>query len=173
MHLITRLLWRIPKVDISRACCSKSIRKLTTMAKTAINVAAAVLVHGKKVLLARRRGGYLDSLWEFPGGKLEKDESAGHAAHRELIEELDIRIVPEQTLLVLEHEYPDKTVRLHFVKCRLSDSPDQCLAKMTKNPEVSWFAPTDFPLGEFCPADRIAVGHLPWKQIITCEDGNE
>lgn len=143
------------------------------MPKSAINVAAAVLVYGNKVLLARRRGGYLDSLWEFPGGKFEADESAGHAAHRELIEELDIRIVPEQTLLVLEHEYPDKTVRLHFVKCRLSDTPDQCLAKMTANPEVSWFAPADFPLGEFCPADRIAVGHLPWKQIITCEDGNE
>ena len=143
------------------------------MPKTAINVAAAVLVHGRKVLLARRRGGYLDSLWEFPGGKLEADESAGHAAHRELVEELDIRIVPGPTLLVLEHEYPDKTVRLHFVSCRLSDAPECCLAKTSANPEVGWFSPDDFPLGEFCPADRIAVGHLPWKQIISCEEGNE
>jgi len=143
------------------------------MHKTAINVAAAVLVHGRKVLLAKRRGGYLDSLWEFPGGKLEENESAGHAAHRELVEELDIRIVPGQTLLVLEHQYPDKTVRLHFVSCRLSDTPESCLAKTTKNPEVGWFSPEDFPLGEFCPADRIAVGHLPWKQIISCEEGNE
>ena len=140
------------------------------MPKSAINVAAAVIIHERKVLLARRRGGYLDSLWEFPGGKFEKDESAGHAAHRELIEELDIKIVTGQTLLVLEHEYPDKTVRLHFVKCRLSDAPDQCLEKMMANAEVCWFAPDDFPLGEFCPADRIAVEHLPWKQIILCEE---
>ena len=136
-------------------------------------MAAAVLVYRQKVLLARRRGGYLDSLWEFPGGKLEENESAGHAAHRELVEELDIRIIPGKTLLVLEHQYPDKTVRLHFVSCRLTDTPESCLAKTTENTEVGWFSPEDFPLGEFCPADRIAVGHLPWKQIINCEEGNE
>lgn len=143
------------------------------MQKTAINVAAAVIVHDRKVLLAKRRGGYLDNLWEFPGGKFEADESAGHAAHRELVEELDIRVTPGQTLLVLEHEYPDKTVRLHFVSCRLSESLDRCLALTAANPEVSWFAPEHFPLGEFCPADRIAANRLPWQQIIKCEDGNE
>lgn len=136
----------------------------------AIDVAAAVLIHQKKVLLARRRGGYLDNLWEFPGGKLEKNESAEHAARRELVEELDINIVPEKTLLVLEHEYPDITVRLHFVKCRLTDSPETCLHKTRTNPEVGWFSPLDLPLGEFCPADRIAAGHLPWQQIITTEE---
>jgi len=146
---------------------------MTVMKDTAINVAAAVLVHGRKVLLARRRGGYLDNLWEFPGGKFEENESAGHAAHRELVEELDIRIVPGQTLLVLEHAYPDKTVRLHFVSCRLSDTPKECLERTLINPEVGWFSPDEFPLGEFCPADRIAAGHLPWKQIINCEERNE
>ncbi|NCB39443.1 MAG: NUDIX domain-containing protein [Erysipelotrichia bacterium] len=137
---------------------------------TPIEVAAAVLIHQNKVLLARRRGGYLDSLWEFPGGKLEKNESASHAAHRELVEELDISIIAENTLLVLEHAYPDKTVRLHFVKCRLTDNPDQCLQKTISNPEVGWFSPTELPLGEFCPADRIAAGHLPWQQIIKIEE---
>lgn len=143
------------------------------MTKSAINVAAAVLVHGRKVLLARRHGGYLDRLWEFPGGKLENDESAALAAIRELDEELEIRIVAGQTLLVLEHEYPDKTVRLHFVSCQLSDTPEKCLARTSANSEVGWFAPDDFPLGEFCPADRIAADHLSWKQIITCGEENE
>ena len=41
-----------------------------------INVAAAVLTHKNKVLLAKRHDSYLDNLWEFPGGKIEKDESA-------------------------------------------------------------------------------------------------
>ena len=41
-----------------------------------INVAAAVLLYDNKVLMAKRHGSYLDNLWEFPGGKLEKDESA-------------------------------------------------------------------------------------------------
>lgn len=136
----------------------------------AINVAAAVLIHQSKVMLARRRGGYLDNLWEFPGGKLEQDESAEHAARRELVEELDIHIVPEKTLLVLEHDYPDITVRLHFVKCRLTDTPEICLQKTNTNPDVGWFSPLELPLGEFCPADRIAAGYLPWQEIIKLEE---
>lgn len=140
------------------------------MVKSLIDVAAAVVIHNDKVLLARRRGGYLDNLWEFPGGKLELDESAAHAARRELVEELDISIVAEHTLLILEHEYPDKTVRLHFVKCRLSETPEPCLHKTRVNPEVGWFNPGELPLNEFCPADRIAAGHLPWKQIIKSEE---
>jgi len=140
------------------------------MVHNKIDVAAAVLVHQHKILLARRRGGYLDNLWEFPGGKLEQDESAEHAARRELVEELDISIIPEKTLLVLEHEYPDKTVRLHFVQCRLSDDPQTCFTKTVNNPEVGWFKPGEFPLNEFCPADRIAADHLPWKKILKTEE---
>lgn len=140
------------------------------MSKSLIDVAAAVIIHRNKVLLAKRRGGYLDNLWEFPGGKLEKDESAAHAAKRELTEELDISIIAGHTMLILEHEYPDKTVRLHFVKCHLSETPEPCLHKTLKNPEVGWFAPGELPLHDFCPADKIAAGHLPWNQIINIEE---
>ncbi|MDD3149188.1 MAG: (deoxy)nucleoside triphosphate pyrophosphohydrolase [Candidatus Riflebacteria bacterium] len=138
-----------------------------------IDVAAAVVVHDNKVLLAKRRGGYLDNLWEFPGGKLEKNESAEHAARRELHEELDISIIAERTLLVLEHAYPDITVRLHFVRCSLTDSPEPCLQKTVTNPEVGWFTPQEFPLEQFCPADRIAAINLPWPQIIIREERND
>ncbi|HNX74308.1 MAG TPA: (deoxy)nucleoside triphosphate pyrophosphohydrolase [Candidatus Rifleibacterium sp.] len=138
-----------------------------------IDVAAAVLIHNHKVLLAKRRGGYLDNLWEFPGGKLEKNESAEHAARRELHEELDISIVPENTLLVLEHAYPDITVRLHFVKCRLTEKPEACIHKTASNPEVGWFTPEQFPLEQFCPADRIAAQQLQWPQIVIREERND
>lgn len=132
----------------------------------AIDVAAAVIVHDNRVLLARREGGDLHQLWEFPGGKLEKGESAAHAAERELVEELDIRIHAGNTLLVLEHQYPDKLIRLHFVACRLTDDHRACLNKTLANPIVGWFVPEDFPLAEFCPADKIAAGQLPWQKII-------
>ncbi len=138
-----------------------------------IDVAAAVLIHDNRVLLAKRRGGHLDNLWEFPGGKLEVGESAEHAAKRELHEELDISIIAEKTMLVLEHAYPDITVRLHFVKCRFSDTFEECLQKTIKNPEVGWYTPHDFPLEEFCPADRIAAINLPWPQIIQIEERND
>ncbi|MEW6711384.1 MAG: NUDIX domain-containing protein [Candidatus Riflebacteria bacterium] len=135
-----------------------------------IDVAAAVIVHQKQVLLARRDGGNLHNLWEFPGGKLEENETAAAAAERELVEELDIRIMAGQTLLVLDHQYPDKLVRLHFVACRLTDDFSPCLQKTRKNPMVDWFVPENFPLADFCPADKIAAGKLPWKKIINYEE---
>ena len=64
-----------------------------------INVAAGVLIYKGKVLMAKRHGGYLDNLWEFPGGKLEKDETPQAAIKRELKEELDIDIIPEKLIL--------------------------------------------------------------------------
>ena len=140
---------------------------MTNKNQKAIDVAAAVIVHDCQVLLARREGGALNNLWEFPGGKFESGEAASHAAERELVEELDIRIVAGKTLLVLEHQYPDKLIRLHFVECTLSENFYNCLQKTVTNPIVGWFSPEDFPLAEFCPADKIAAGKLPWKKIIT------
>jgi mutator protein MutT len=143
------------------------------MSVKAIEVAAAVIVHKNKVLLARRSGGLLNNLWEFPGGKFEKDETAAHAARRELFEELEINIVAGKTLLELQHQYPDKKVNLHFVACRLDNNPELYLKITEQNPLVDWFIPGDFPFSEFCPADKIAARQLPWTKILNARKINE
>ena len=131
-----------------------------------IDVAAAVLVENRKVLLARRRGGYLDNMWEFPGGKLETGESPEAACVRELKEELDIDVEAKKLLLALEHQYPDKTVRLHFVLCSLGEDKNANLSKLSENSETDWFNPDQLPLEDFCPADRIAANNIPLSVII-------
>lgn len=132
-----------------------------------IEVSAAVIVHNEKVLLAKRHGGHLHDLWEFPGGKLEQDETASSAAERELVEELDIKIIAGNTLLILDHKYPDKSVRLHFVQCSLTEDFAICLEKTRNNKSVGWFIPENFPLTDLCPADKIAAGKIPWEKLIT------
>ena len=138
-----------------------------------IDVAAAVIIHRRKVLLARRTDDKLHHLWEFPGGKLEFGETVSQAAQREIKEELNININPQTLLLSLEHKYPEKNVRLHFIKCYLPAKFDKCLAKTDTNPLVNWFTPDEFPLQEFCPADKIAAGKIPWKKIIEARNRNE
>ncbi len=138
-----------------------------------INVAAAILLNDNKVLMARRRGGYLDNLWEFPGGKLEKGETAESAIERELLEELNIKVIPQKTILVLEHSYPDKTIRLHFISCKLAEPIDENLNKINNNSEADWFDPSNLPLEDICPADKIASSNIPWEMLLNKDNKNE
>lgn len=83
-----------------------------------IHVAAAVIFGSDdRILIARRpdhvhKGG----LWEFPGGKVEKDESVRVALVRELQEELAITVLSAEPLLKVRHDYPEKSVLLDVWK---------------------------------------------------------
>ena len=51
--------------------------------------------------------------WEFPGGKLEQGETPEQALTREFLEETGIQIHQSEPLMMVEHNYPDRHVRLH------------------------------------------------------------
>lgn len=58
-------------------------------------VAVALVDFDGRILLAQRpEGKSMAGLWEFPGGKVEKDETPEFALMRELEEELDIQTRP-------------------------------------------------------------------------------
>ena len=81
-----------------------------------IEVAAAVIRDaGNRILVTRRLPGrHLAGMWEFPGGKIESDESPEQALARELDEELGIRMGPVRPLATVCHSYPEKRVRLRL-----------------------------------------------------------
>lgn len=86
------------------------------MVKQWVDVAAGVILSADHdaVLLARRQANqHQGNLWEFPGGKLEPSEVASKALARELLEEIGISVGEYRELLVVEHDYGDKAVRLH------------------------------------------------------------
>lgn len=58
-----------------------------------IKAVAVAIIKNNKVLIAQRPDNKkFPLLWEFPGGKLEKNETLSQCAIRELKEELDIDI---------------------------------------------------------------------------------
>lgn len=60
-------------------------------------VAGALVTPDLKVLLSRRpEGKNLAGFWEFPGGKIEPDETPRDALCRELKEELNITVAPDR-----------------------------------------------------------------------------
>lgn len=67
---------------------------------------------GRWLVNCRPAGTPLAGSWEFPGGKRRSDELPLAALKRELDEELGVEVLEAEAVLKLEHDYPDKRVRL-------------------------------------------------------------
>lgn len=120
-------------------------------APAVIQVAAGLIFREGRYLIARRKAGtHLGGLWEFPGGKREPGESLEDCLHRELREELGIDVTPPVHFRVIRHEYPEKTVELHFFRCTISRGEAAAL----DCEEVRWVMPGEMMQYEFPPADR-------------------
>jgi 8-oxo-dGTP diphosphatase len=83
-----------------------------------IDVAAAVIIRPDgSFLLARRPEGKLYAgYWEFPGGKVEPNESVPHALRRELLEELGIQVEHAYPWITRVFTYAHASVRLCFYR---------------------------------------------------------
>ncbi|MEF2914115.1 MAG: NUDIX domain-containing protein, partial [Succinivibrio sp.] len=57
-----------------------------------INVVAAIILKDNKIFATQRGYGEFKDGWEFPGGKVEAEESPEKAIIREIKEELDTDI---------------------------------------------------------------------------------
>ncbi len=81
-------------------------------------VAVGILINteGKFLLTTRPHGKVYAGYWEFPGGKLEANETVIDALRRELSEEIGIVIQEAQLWCNTIMDYPHALVRLHFCK---------------------------------------------------------
>jgi mutator protein MutT len=86
-------------------------------------VAAVIERDGAFLLTLRLEGTHLEGHWEFPGGKVHPGEAHTEALCRELREELDVVAEVGERVHHVTHAYPEKTVELHFYRCRLEGEP--------------------------------------------------
>ena len=77
-------------------------------------VAAAIFNKQGDLLIAQRLlDKYMVGLWELPGGEVEAGDVVTNALCRELDEELNIQLPSWESLICIEHAYPEKTVLLY------------------------------------------------------------
>nr|WP_306815278.1 Nudix family hydrolase [Limnobacter parvus] len=86
--------------------------------KPRIDVAVAVVFNSAGQVLwgCRPEGKPYAGYWEFPGGKVESDETVWQALVRELKEELDITAREGGPWFRIEHDYEHANVRLHLYR---------------------------------------------------------
>ena len=79
-----------------------------------VHVAVGIVADASGAILIARRPDHTHQggLWEFPGGKVEADETVATALQRELQEELGITVQAAEPWLQVRHAYTDKTVLL-------------------------------------------------------------
>ena len=127
-----------------------------------IEVAAALIVGGGRYLITQRRTGvHLGGLWEFPGGKREPGESLEDCLRRELREELGIEISSPVLFRVIRHDYPEKSVELHFFRCAIASG----LPRPLGCEDLRWVAPEELDQFPLPPADQPLVEALRGERL--------
>lgn len=123
------------------------------MEKKLINVVGAVIVRDELVLCAQRGSGALSGLWEFPGGKIEPDESARQALEREIVEELDCKVNVGDEVVTTTHEYDFGVVTLTTFYCELIGGTP----RLIEHSAVEWRHRSQLAELDWAPADIPAV----------------
>lgn len=80
-----------------------------------IPVASGVIIKNNKILIGLRAEGDSGAgMWEFPGGKIELNESKEDAIKRELREELDIEVTVNQKIMKYSHKFKNTIYEISF-----------------------------------------------------------
>ena len=116
---------------------------------TVVVVAAVIERDGRFLLTRRQKGVHLEGMWEFPGGKIDPDETHAAALRREMREELDVDVSIGELALATTHAYTEKTVALYFYRCALIGTPRPVLGQ-----EMRWVTREELSALAFPPADE-------------------
>ena len=124
--------------------------------KTICVVAAVVERDGRYLITQRRPNAVLPMLWEFPGGRVESNETHAAALSRELGERLMADITVGQMISFVSHRYDHYTVDLYLYDCQLRSEQLRCEAVH----DYRWVTSAEFDKYPFTPADEASMSQL-------------
>lgn len=94
-------------------------RRIARRKTPSYRIAVGVVIKNNRLLITRRSpDGLLGGLWEFPGGKIKKGETAKKAVVREIKEEVNLTVVAEKRLTRVKHAYTHFKIEMDVFICR-------------------------------------------------------
>lgn len=115
-----------------------------------IQVVCAIIYKEKKILVAQRsKSMSLPLKWEFPGGKVQPNETHEQCLHRELKEELNIEVKIQKKMTSNTHDYGNFIITLIPFTAKYVSGE----IKLTEHNAIKWVEKKDLPSLEWAPAD--------------------
>ncbi len=120
-----------------------------------IKVVAAIIKKDNLIFATQRGYGEFKDKWEFPGGKIEENETKEEALAREIKEELNASISIDSFIKQIEYDYPSFHLVMDVYFCHLNNPHIELIeaenAKWLKIEEIydlDWL-PADFELLQY------------------------
>lgn len=126
-----------------------------------IEVVAAVICKDGKIFATQRGYGEWKDWWEFPGGKVEPEETHTDALKREIREELDTEIEVGDLLTTVEYDYPNFHLTMYCYLCSVING--QLLLR--EHEDARWLASDEMESVKWLPADLKVINILSTKLL--------
>ena len=142
----------------------------STSHSSALHVAVGVIrnAHGEVLIARRHEHLHQGGLWEFPGGKIEPEETVEQALRRELFEELSISAEATTPLIKIHHDYGDKQVLLDVRRVdAYTGSPHG-----RENQAIRWVSTDDLHQFDFPSANRPIITAASLPEFYPIIDGS-
>lgn len=112
-----------PLRNMCRALSSRQVvaypQRIPSKKIPLVHIATGVVFKNGRILITRRKSeGLLGGLWEFPGGKVKKDETAEQACVREIKEEVNLVVDIESHVTRVRHAYTHFKIVMEVYRCR-------------------------------------------------------
>ena len=114
-----------------------------------IEVVAAIIIEDGKLFTTQRGYGKFKDGWEFPGGKIEPNETKEAALERELWEELAIKTKAEKLVKTIDYDYPDFHITMHCFLTKIVEGTP----KLLEHENAKWVTKNEIDSVDWLPAD--------------------
>jgi len=127
------------------------------MQQNIIVVVCGIIHKNNKYLVARRKNGKsLARYWEFPGGKVQNDETPEAALERELQEELQLPVFQVQFFTEHLHQSETQNILLKAYRCETKHEPQILI----DHDDYQWLSPDEIINLMLAPADIAIADYL-------------